>query len=113
MMYRRGSFTVPVSSGKGEMCKEKGHSATDGKGRCFCCGEKIAPPTISATPDGTCSRCKKPIEGFRPPDDGMTAGYYLATAWAKYANSGKVIICDACMWADPLYIIDYGPTHQA
>jgi hypothetical protein len=39
----------------------------------------------------------------------MTAGYYLATAWSRYANSGEILICDSCMWSDPAYIVDYGP----
>ena len=38
----------------------------------------------------------------------MTAGYYVASAWKKYANPNEILICDACMWADPLYILDYG-----
>nr|WP_143838143.1 hypothetical protein [Nitrospira cf. moscoviensis SBR1015] len=38
----------------------------------------------------------------------MTAGYYVAEAWQKYANPGEVYICDSCMWADPRYIADYG-----
>jgi len=38
----------------------------------------------------------------------MTAGYYVASAWQKCANPGEVYICDACMWADPRYIADYG-----
>ena len=56
-----------------------------------------------------CSRCKEPIKDFEPPDaDGMTAGYYLAAAWSKYANAGETHICDACMWSDPRYIAVYG-----
>ncbi len=58
--------------------------------------------------DGRCSRCGNLIPGFRPPDEsGTTAGYYLARAWPKYANPGDVYICDPCMWADPVYIVDY------
>jgi hypothetical protein len=61
-------------------------------------------------PNGTCSRCTKPIKDFQPPADskGFTSGYYVAAAWPKYANEGEVYICDACMWNDPLYILDYG-----
>ena len=55
-----------------------------------------------------CSRCKQPIAGFSPPVGGMTAGYYVAAAWKKYCNVGEVYVCDACMWSDPLYIMDYG-----
>jgi hypothetical protein len=59
--------------------------------------------------DGVCSRCHRPIVGFTPPAEGrMTAGYYVASAWRKYANPGEVYICDACMWDDPRYIADYG-----
>lgn len=57
---------------------------------------------------GVCSRCDKPIKDFRPPDGGMTAGYYLASGWKRYANPGETYICDACMWSDPAYIVDYG-----
>jgi hypothetical protein len=57
-----------------------------------------------------CSRCEKRMEAFT--DGGMTCGYYLAAAapWKKYANVGDVVICDRCMWNDPLYIDDYGVT---
>ncbi len=41
MLYQKRSFTVPATGGNGSMCAEKGHSATDSKGRCLCCGEKI------------------------------------------------------------------------
>lgn len=58
---------------------------------------------------GHCSRCLEAIKDFEPPGDGMTAGYYVAAAWGKYANPGEVYICDACMWADARYIADYGP----
>ncbi|MGN6206028.1 hypothetical protein [Humibacter sp.] len=57
---------------------------------------------------GVCSRCQQPIAGFAPPCDGVTAGYYLASAFPRYANEGDVYICDACMWRDPLYILDHG-----
>lgn len=41
--FMRSSFSVPMGDGKTTMCAEKGkHSATDSKGRCVCCGEKIA-----------------------------------------------------------------------
>lgn len=64
------------------------------------------PPTTA--PEGKCSRCDQPIADFKPPADGFTAGYYVAAAWPKYANAGEVLICDKCMWADPVYILDYG-----
>lgn len=41
MLYQKKSFTLPVSDADGSYCKEKGHSATDSRGRCFCCGEKV------------------------------------------------------------------------
>jgi uncharacterized protein (DUF736 family) len=59
---------------------------------------------------GHCSRCAEAIPDFAPPVDGeMTAGYYIAAAWQKYANPGEVYVCDACMWSDPRYVADYGP----
>ena len=69
-------------------------------------------PTIEAKavsePSGVCSRCHHPIKEFRPPDGDMTAGYYVAAAWLKYANVGEIFICDDCMWRDARYIADYG-----
>jgi hypothetical protein len=41
MLYQKRSFTVPATASNPSMCLEKGHSATDSRGRCFCCGEKI------------------------------------------------------------------------
>lgn len=49
MLYQQRSFTVPASEAKGNMCKEKGHSATDCRGRCFCCGEKVGPSLAETT----------------------------------------------------------------
>ena len=43
MLYQRRTFTVPAGGGTGAMCREKGHSASDARGKCLCCGEKIAP----------------------------------------------------------------------
>lgn len=37
-----------------------------------------------------------------------TAGYYLAVSWAEFTDAGEVYVCDACMWADPRYILIYG-----
>jgi hypothetical protein len=61
---------------------------------------------------GICSRCHKEIDNFSPPTGGMTAGYYVAAGWAKYANDGEVYICDDCMFHDPRYIADYGTVFE-
>lgn len=53
-----------------------------------------------------CDRCKQPIKGFRPPDGGMTAGYYQD--WALFMDPGEHIVCDRCAWNDPRYIAVYG-----
>lgn len=64
---------------------------------------------LAAAASGRCSRCTKVIERFVPPDaGGMTAGYYVAAAWAKYTNPGEVYVCESCVWSDPRYIADYG-----
>ncbi len=55
MKYRSRTFSVAVNEGSGLMCAEKGHSAPDCRGKCLCCGEKIAPPTgfvVAASYDG-------------------------------------------------------------
>jgi hypothetical protein len=46
MLYQRRSFSVSSSTSKqngprGAMCAERGHSGTDSRGRCYCCGEKV------------------------------------------------------------------------
>lgn len=66
--------------------------------------DKLCPDCRS----GVCSRCHQNINDFSPPNGNMTAGYYIAHAWSKYANPGEVLICDACMWSDSRYIADYG-----
>lgn len=43
MLYKRKSFTVPASSGDGSLCREKGHSAPDARGRCLNCGAMTDP----------------------------------------------------------------------
>lgn len=43
------SFMVAMGGGSGAMCREKGHSATDAKGRCLCCGEAV--PTVRTFAD--------------------------------------------------------------
>lgn len=65
---------------------------------------------MAETREGVCSRCKQPIKDYAPPDDGVTAGYYDVTggSWRRYANEGETILCDACMWADPLYQLERG-----
>jgi hypothetical protein len=54
-----------------------------------------------------CSRCNKDT-GSPLPDDGATAGYYVAAGWLKFANPDEKFICDSCMWSDPRYIAIYG-----
>lgn len=63
-------------------------------------------------PDGVCSRCKKPIPNFVPPDStGCTAGYYhINESWSRFANPGDVYVCDYCMWTDERYIAFFGKT---
>lgn len=65
----------------------------------------------------TCSRCGQPVDSAPPcPSRPFTAGYYVAAAWADFANPGEEYICDACMFADPRYIAVYGqhpgPSHE-
>ena len=56
MLYERKTFTVPATSGRDEdrrqFCAEKGHAASDSKGRCLCCGETVAPPRTDSEPPG-------------------------------------------------------------
>jgi len=53
-------------------------------GRCECPSGPTWP--LAEMP---CSRCHRPIKDFNPPNKGMTAGYYVAEAWQKYANPGE------------------------
>lgn len=63
----------------------------------------------------TCSRCGKTVEGAEFPahheELGMTSGFYRVIEgnyWHKFARPGETILCDDCMWKDPLYIAEYG-----
>lgn len=54
-----------------------------------------------------CDRCHRKVEGNE--GDGFTSGFYCVDGcWAKYGRPYETIVCDECMWADPLYIADYG-----
>lgn len=56
-----------------------------------------------------CDRCGKSIDGLR--GEYATAGFYDVCGqswWSRYANAGETVVCDACMFADPLYRADYG-----
>jgi hypothetical protein len=56
-----------------------------------------------------CDRCKGKVEGEL--GDVFTSGVYVVeppSSWAKYARPYETVVCDACMWADPGYIADYG-----
>jgi hypothetical protein len=56
-----------------------------------------------------CGRCHKSVRDAAKSED-FTAGYYEVSKgnWNKYARKGEENICDACMWADPEYIKDFG-----
>jgi hypothetical protein len=56
-----------------------------------------------------CDRCKKlKHDCIETPT--ATGGFYNVTegSWAKYNRGGEWRVCDACMWADPNYIAEYG-----
>ena len=56
-----------------------------------------------------CDRCKAYVNGMETKS--ATGGFYkvgAGTAWAKFANEGESIVCDACMFDDPRYIAIYG-----
>jgi hypothetical protein len=60
-----------------------------------------------------CSRCLAKIDGEKitlPHGAEVTLGYYEVAAgyWHKFAEPGEVLLCDACMWADPRYQTIYG-----
>jgi len=50
-----------------------------------------------------CDRCKKLVDSDPPQKGHLTAGYY--SGW--YGEEGQHV-CNACMWADPRHIADYG-----
>ncbi len=61
----------------------------------------------------TCDRCKHTFDGDKDADGGFTMGYYevgpTGKAWGDFANPGEIVVCDACMFADPRYIAVYMP----
>ncbi len=56
----------------------------------------------------TCDRCGETKEGMSSLPE-WTAGFYALDdlGWAKYANEGEEILCDACMHSDERYLADY------
>ena len=60
-----------------------------------------------------CDRCRQVL----PKADRTeiwTIGFYDTTShdWARFANPGETVVCDACMWADPRYIAVYGHVNR-
>jgi len=56
----------------------------------------------------TCDRCGETKQGMLLPEG--TVGFYALDdelGWAKYANEGEEILCDACMQLDERYLADY------
>jgi len=56
-----------------------------------------------------CDRCEQTFDGWET-EDGTTCGFYYVTegCWARFARPYEVVLCDACMWADPGYIAVFG-----
>lgn len=42
MLYKRGSFTVPATSGGAKLCEQQ-HAMADRRGNCIRCGAAIVP----------------------------------------------------------------------
>ena len=55
-----------------------------------------------------CDRCGKGSyeADIKEEEESITAGYYRG--WTEFTNPGELIVCDACMHADPRYIAVYG-----
>lgn len=55
-----------------------------------------------------CDRCGRMIRGFRDPQ--ATISFYDVTTnhWKALGRPGEQVICDLCMWTDPLYITRHG-----
>jgi hypothetical protein len=59
-----------------------------------------------------CDRCKKELKGLKvlKENESFTSGFYLVeegSNWSKYKKPFENIVCDECMWKDPLYLEDY------
>ena len=69
MLYQRRTFTVAAGAGSGAMCKAKGHSAVDARGKCLCCGEKIgATAAAQAASIETEGYVQSDAEALSPPE---------------------------------------------
>ncbi len=57
-----------------------------------------------------CDRCGRKLHGTIEP--GGTTGFYWireGSQWARYCSSHEEVVCEACMWGHPSYLIDFGP----
>lgn len=64
--------------------------------------------------DIRCDRCGRVVPGALV-EDAFSAGVYvvsLGSSWHEFARPGEVIVCEACMFADPRYVAVYGK-HEA
>lgn len=65
---------------------------------------------MGVTPEtAACSRCQTALPSYEQ-DAPCTAGYYVVTDgyWSRFANPGELLLCDTCMWSDPLYRAERG-----
>lgn len=56
----------------------------------------------------TCSRCG--VEAVGHEDADCTAGFYQVgqAPWDRFARAGETVLCEPCMWRDPIYAALYG-----
>lgn len=49
MLYKKPSFSVPATEGKGTLCESSGqHAMPDTRGKCIRCGDLIDAPKVEA-----------------------------------------------------------------
>ena len=57
-----------------------------------------------------CDRCGKMVSGMVSIDNKITSGYYNVAdgTWSQFARWEEESVCDACMFEDANYKLEYG-----
>ncbi len=60
-----------------------------------------------------CDRCGRQVRGSIEAQG--TGGFYWVrpgSQWKRYCSPHEEVVCEACMWRDPGYMIDHGPRNN-
>jgi hypothetical protein len=94
--FLRSTFAVAMAGSGSAMCREKGHSMIDSKGRCVCCGQYVEKGNAGTESQ---SSTRYALEGYRLRS---VRHFEFNPQAARYAeilggpHDGEIVSLDAC-----------------